>query len=154
LAAVHVDLQLFDERGCGPARADRREFILEVHDGLVHLVVRLVDFRVRHLPSPELTTVPIGSPTSALMMFPGCVTSNTMIGSWLSMQNVIAVESITFRPRLSTSKWLSDASFFASGFVCGSASYTPSTPECVPFNTASAPISAARSAAVVSVVKY
>ena len=37
-------------------------------------------------------------------MLPGAVTSNTMIGSSLSMQNVIAVESITFRPWLSISK--------------------------------------------------
>ena len=43
--------------------------------------------------------------------------------------------------------------FFAVGTVRGSASYTPSTPEWVPFNNASASISAARNAAAVSVVK-
>jgi hypothetical protein len=36
----------------------------------------------------------------------------------------------------------------------GSAVYTPSTPECVPLRITPAPISAARRAAVVSVVKY
>ena len=37
------------------------------------------------------------------------------------MQNVIAVESMTCRPRLSTSKWLTASSFTASGLVRGSA---------------------------------
>ncbi len=87
-------------------------------------------------------------------MFPGAVTSNTMIGNSLSMQNVIAVESITFRPLLRISKWVTWESLTAVGSSRGSALYTPSTPECVPFRMASAPISAARNAAVVSVVKY
>ena len=37
------------------------------------------------------------------------------------MQNVMAVESMTCRPRLNTSKWLTVSSFTASGFVRGSA---------------------------------
>jgi hypothetical protein len=51
----------------------------------------------------QLTIVPIGSPHSARLMLPFDNTSNTMIGSWLSMQNVMAVESMTCRPSLSTS---------------------------------------------------
>ena len=54
-------------------------------------------------------------------MLPGSITSKTMIGSSLSMQNVIAVESITSSRRFSTSKWLTSVSFTASGSSCGSA---------------------------------
>ena len=52
-------------------------------------------------------------------MLPGAVTSNTMIGSSLSMQNVIAVESITLRPLLRISKWLTSMSFTAVGSSAG-----------------------------------
>src|SRR5262249_13615091 len=99
LAAVGVDLQLLDEHWRGPAGSDAGDLLLQVHDRLVHLVAGLVDLRVCHYPSPVLTSVPIGSPVSALVMLPERVTSKTMIGSALSMQNVIAVESITCRPR-------------------------------------------------------
>ena len=95
LGAVVVDPKLLDERGRGPAGADGAELILQMDDDLVHLVVRLVDPGVGHLVSLGCTSVPIGSPVSALVIFPGCITSNTMIGSELSMQNVIAVESMT-----------------------------------------------------------
>ena len=61
------------------------------------------------------------SPTSARWMLPGAVTSNTTIGSSLSMQNVMAVESITFRPLLRISKWLTSVSFTAVGSSRGSA---------------------------------
>jgi len=46
----------------------------------------------------------VGSPTSARLMLPGSITSKTMIGSRLSMQNVIAVESITLSPRVRISR--------------------------------------------------
>ena len=52
-------------------------------------------------------------------MFPCAVTSNTMIGNWLSMQNVIAVESITASRLFSTSKWLTSVSFTALGIEPG-----------------------------------
>src|SRR5205814_864541 len=103
LGAVVVDLQLVDERGSGPAGADAGELLLEMHDRLVHAVLALGDVGVHHA-SFVVTSVPMGSPISALPMLPGSMTSNTMIGSALSMQNVIAVESITSSRRLSTSK--------------------------------------------------
>ena len=59
---------------------------------------------IAHGTALELTSVPIALADRAPGgCCPAAVTSNTMIGSSLSMQNVIAVESITFRPRLSTS---------------------------------------------------
>ena len=73
------------------------------------------------IPPSLLTSVPIVSPASARRMLPGAVTSKTMIGSSLSMQNVIAVESITLRPRLITSKWVTSSSFTADGSRRGSA---------------------------------
>src|SRR5213076_967931 len=83
LGAVVVDPELLDERGRGPTGADGTDLILQVDDDLVHLVVRVVDPRVGHLVSLGYTSVPIGSPVSALVIFPGCITSNTMIGSAL-----------------------------------------------------------------------
>src|SRR5262249_51901575 len=106
VGAVVVDLQLLDERRSCSAGANARELLLQVHDRLVHPIVGFVDLRMAHASSLELTIVPIGSPTSARAMLSGSDTSKTMIGSWLSMQNVIAVESITCSPRDSTSKWL------------------------------------------------
>src|SRR5262245_48401772 len=121
VGAVVVDLQLLDQRGRRPPGADARELLLEVHDRLVHPVVGFVDLRMVHESSLELTIVPIGSPTRARAMLSGSDTSKTMIGSWLSMQNVIAVESITCNPRESTSKWLNRSSLTASGSRRGSA---------------------------------
>ena len=104
--AVVVDPQLLDDRRRRASGADAGELLLHVEDSLAHLVLGFLDLRVhqRSSPAEALTSVPIASPTSARMMLPGWVTSNTMIGSELSMQNVIAVESITCRPRCSTSK--------------------------------------------------
>src|SRR5207253_5120806 len=66
------------------------------------------------------TSVPIGSPSRARRMLPGCITSKTTIGSWLSMQKVMAVESITFRPRFRTSRYSTSLNFVASGLTRGS----------------------------------
>src|SRR5262249_50590594 len=161
--AVGVDLELLDEaRGRAPG-ADPSELLLQVRDGLPHLLAALVERELPHLVAgvthrasafSVLTSVPIGSPTSARWMFPGALTSKTMIGSSLSMQKGIAVESITWRRRFSTSKCVTCSNFPQSGSRPGSAVATPSRPECVPWRMAAAPISAARSAAVVSVVKY
>ena len=73
-------------------------------DGLVHLLLGLVDLGVHQRSSLGCSRACRWCRRSARgVMLPGCVTSNTMIGSELSMQNVIAVESITCRPRWSTS---------------------------------------------------
>src|SRR5262245_1201730 len=97
-------------------------------DGLPHLVGAILHHEVAHRLAvvahdavPELTRVPMLSPSNARAMLPGVVMSNTMIGSSLSMQNVIAVESITFSPRLRISKWLTSVSFTALGSRRGSA---------------------------------
>ena len=69
------------------------------------------------------------------------------------MQRLVAVESITARPRFNTSMYSRLSNFFACGFLFGSESYTPSV-FFLPIKITSASISAARSAAVVSVEKY
>src|SRR4029453_6805795 len=90
LGAVRVDLELLDEAGGRAAGADPTELLLPVRDRLTHLVATLVERErtevvaaVPHRASAvsELTNVPIGSPSSARWMFPGALTSNTMIGS-------------------------------------------------------------------------
>ena len=105
VGAVVVDLQLLDERRRGPTGADGREVGLGVAHGLGHLLGGLEQDVVDHRPTsgPHETSVPIGSPSRARRMLPGPIRSKTTIGSLLSMQNVMAVESITLRPRLRTS---------------------------------------------------
>jgi hypothetical protein len=53
---------------------------------------------------------------------------------------------MTLRSLVITSMYVI-SSYFVAAVGAGSALYTPSTPECVPFSSASASISAARSAA-------
>src|ERR671934_80970 len=68
------------------------------------------------------------------------------------MQRERAVVSITLRPCSIACRWVNSGISFASGSVRGSPSSTPSTPFFA-IRIASAPISSARSAAAVSVVK-
>ena len=63
----------------------------------------------------------------------------------------VAVASATLSPRASTSEEVRRSNRLAPGVVRGSASYTPSTPFAM--RTTCAPISRARWAAVVSVLK-
>ncbi len=98
LGPVVVDPQLLDECGRGPARPHGREVGLGVGDGLRHLVRGFEENVLDHD-----TSVPIDSPSRARLMFPASIRLKTTIGSMLSMQNVMAVESITLSPRLSTS---------------------------------------------------
>ena len=85
------------------------------------------------------------------LILPLTVRLKTMIGNLLSMHSEIAVESMTFRPCCSTSRYVNRGSITAFLSSRGSALYTPST--LVAFKITSAPISTARSEAVVSVVK-
>ena len=71
----------------------------------------------------------------------------------LSIESVEAVASIILRPRLITSRWVNSLNLTALASFFGSALYTPSTPFFA-IKIASASISAARRAAVVSVEKY
>ena len=117
LAAVGVDLQLLDQPRRRATGAHRGELRLQVADRLAHLVVALVEDECLHLVAVGTHARPFmcrpraheradALAESARWMLPGAVTSNTTIGSSLSMQKVIAVESITFRPLLRISKWL------------------------------------------------
>jgi len=50
-----------------------------------------------------LTRDPIFSPVNTFLIFPRWLRLKMMMGRLLSFQSEMAVESITFRPRLSTS---------------------------------------------------
>ena len=54
-------------------------------------------------PASAETTEPTGSPMTIRRMLPRRVRSKTTIGSLFSMQSEMAVVSITWSPRLSTS---------------------------------------------------
>ena len=95
---VVVDEELLDQRRGGPAGAHRGELPLHVLDRLVHLVDGVEQVLFDHP-----TSVPTRRPSSTDRTLPLARTSNTTIGMPLSMQKVMAVESITFRPRLITS---------------------------------------------------
>src|SRR5258706_1950833 len=97
--AVVVDEEFLDEGGSGAPGTYRRELAAGVLDRLGHLVDGLEERLVDHR-----TSVPIGRPSKTQRTLPGREMSKTTIGRSLSMQNVIAVESITLRPLLSTSK--------------------------------------------------
>ena len=74
-------------------------------------------------------------------------TSKTMIGNELSIQNVIAVESMTCRPRARTSKRLSFSTLTGGGSRRGAARYTPTARAGALCHTPTAPTPAARRAA-------
>ena len=76
----------------------------------------------------------------------------TIIGILLSLHNVVDVESITFNSFVIMSLYVNSSNLTALGFVFGSESYTPSA-NFLAIKIASASISAARNAAVVSVEK-
>ena len=77
----------------------------------------------------------------------------TIIGILLSLHNVVDVESITFNSFVIMSLYVNSSNLTALGFVFGSESYTPSANFFSHQKFASASISAARNAAVVSVEK-
>src|ERR671924_1292573 len=97
------------------------------------------------------TSVPTRSPRTTRRMLPSA-SANTWMGRLLSMQRESAVVSITFRPRSIASRCVISVRSFAFESTRGSPSRTPST-ACFAIRIASAPISSARSAAAVSVVK-
>src|SRR5205823_8332188 len=151
---VVVDRDSVEQRGSRAACAHGVEVLVRRLDRLVHPLRRVADEVLDHRSSPSGVemTVPIFSPVATLPMLPG-LSSKTWIGSRLSMQSERAVVSITFRPRSIASRCVSSGTSFASAFSRGSPSITPSTP-CFAIRIACAPISSARRAAAVSVVKY
>src|SRR5205085_2288175 len=103
----------------GAPGADLGQLLPQVVDGLVDAPLEIFQYVIGHAHVPSLvryaqavsfapTTVPI-SPgvNTARRMLPRPVRSKTTIGSLLSMQSEIAVESITFRRCLSTSMYVS-----------------------------------------------
>src|SRR5579875_2136344 len=151
--SVVVDREVLDERRGGPPRAHGGELPPDVLDGLRHLLPGLLYDHGGEVVVHQRTSVPIRSPPSARRRFPGTIRSNTRIGRWLSLQNVIAVRSMTRRSLAITSMNDTSSKRVAEGSSRGSALYTPSTPPWVPFKRSSASISALRNAAEVSVVK-
>src|SRR5581483_5271068 len=153
LRSVVVDLDAVKERRRGSARAHGVEGVARMLHGLSHPRLRVGDQLVDgcHVSYLVSMTVPTCSPATTRAMLPSA-SSNTWIVSLLSIQSESAVVSITFRPRSIASRWVSRGMKRADGSTLGSPSYTPSTP-CFAMRIASAPISSARSAAAVSVVK-
>src|SRR5262249_5313153 len=102
LGAVVLDHDAVEQRGVRASGAHVRQLLLERADGLLHLLLARCEHVVGHA-RPPCTSVPIRTPDTARMMFPCSSMLNTRIGSPLSMHSEIAVESITWRLRLSTS---------------------------------------------------
>src|SRR5581483_3466659 len=152
---VVVDLDAVEERGRRPAGAHRVEVLVRRLDRLVHPLGCVTQEVLDHDATPSATgvemIVPTRSPRTTRSMLPGA-SSKTWIGRWLSMQSERAVVSMTFSPRSIACRCVSSGISFASGSTRGSPSRTPSTPFFA-MRIASAPISSARSAAAVSVVK-
>ena len=59
---VVLDVELLDEGGSGPARANRLELRLDVPDGLVHLVDGLENGLFDHWPSVTVLVPPLDVP--------------------------------------------------------------------------------------------
>src|SRR5215208_5436878 len=155
---VVVDLDPVEQRGRRPAGADGVEVLVRRLDRLVHsargVPQEFVDRHSHQCSAPSAGVemiVPTRSPATTRPMLPR-VSSKTWIGSLLSMQRESAVVSITFSPRSIACRWVSSGRNRALWSVRGSPSYTPRTP-CFAIRIVSAPISRARSAAAVSVVK-
>src|SRR5262249_17731009 len=98
VGAVVVDEELLDQGRGGPSGPHGGELPLHVLDGLAHLVDGVEQAFFDHP-----TSVPTRRPSSTDLTLPLARTSKTTIGISLSMQNVMAVESITLRPWLMTS---------------------------------------------------
>src|SRR6185437_3637111 len=156
LGAVRGHLHAVEQRRRGPARAHGGELVAGVLDSLVHpaggILPHVIDHVATSAGMPAAMIVPIRSPRTTRSMFDSSSRLKTYSGTRLSMQRDSAVVSMTFRPRSIASRWVSSGIRRASGFWRGSESSTPSTPF-LPMRIACAPISSARSAAAVSVVK-
>src|SRR5690606_10565927 len=131
---VVVDHDAVEQVRVGAPGADRAEVLADLLDRLVHAVARVEDDVVEiHgcLPLmsspggrpgvaqgggtgrsdvqmaaglPAVTSVPTGSPRTTRPMLPSRNSSNTTIGSPLSMHSEMAVASITPSPWLSTDR--------------------------------------------------
>src|SRR6185312_12212292 len=159
LRSVRAHVDALQQRGRRAAGADGRELVTGGLDGLVHPPGRILQHVVDHgvtctgrPPGTLEMMVPSRSPRAIRAMLCSSSRLNTYSGSALSMHSDRAVVSITFSPRSIASMWVICGINRAFGLVRGSSSSTPSTPF-LPIRIACAPISSARSAAAVSVVK-
>src|SRR5207245_9848561 len=110
-----VDAHAVEERGIGAAGAHLRQLAAQIVQRHVDALAQVVQDVLCHAHGThasccccggglsEPTSVPTSSPCTTRMMFPRWPRSNTMMGSSLSMQSEIAVESITLRFFRSTS---------------------------------------------------
>src|SRR5688572_14650783 len=149
--AVRLDLELLHERRRRAAGPHGGDVVLERLDRLLEarLGLREEIFEWHQL----WTSVPTCSPFAARTIASFWEMSKMISGMSRSSASAAAVASITPRRLSSRSRCVSSSIFFASFVVRGSASYTPST-WFLPMRMTSAPISAARSVAAVSLVKY
>src|SRR4029079_19249346 len=156
LGAVCRHLYAVEQGGRGPARAHGRELVAGALDALVHpaggILQHVIDHAVTSAGMRAAMIVPIRSPRTTRSMFDSSSRLKTYSGTRLSMQRDRAVVSMTLRPRSIASRWVSSGIRRASGFSRGSESSTPSTPF-LPIRMPCAPISSARRAAALSVVK-
>src|SRR5262245_1589306 len=107
--AVGLDAERVEERGVGAPRAHAAELPGEQIHRRLHARLHVLEQGFVHGahslrgPASADTTEPTGSPITIRLMLPLRVRSNTTMGSLFSMQSEIAVVSITWSPRLSTS---------------------------------------------------
>src|SRR5207249_988481 len=149
--SVRVDLERLDETRSRATGAHACQLVLQRIDRLPHPGLHLSqDVLERHYLL--WTSVPMCSPLAARTIASGCEMSNTMMGIPRSSARAAAVASMMPSRFSRRSRYVSSSYFFAPRTTCGSASYTPST-RFLPMRIASASISAARSAAAVSLVK-
>src|SRR6185503_3435174 len=99
---VVLDEEPVEELRVRASGADVPEVLLEGGHRRLHFLLGRVEDFVGHA-RPPYTKVPIRSPWTARMMFPGRIRLNTRIGMLLSMHKEIAVASMTWSCRLSTS---------------------------------------------------
>src|SRR3972149_5427890 len=100
--AVIFNHDMLKQRRGSTAGAQLGEILAQRDDGEIHFFLQLSENRLIHR-FPPLTKVPIGSPETTRLMLPFSIILKTMIGTWLSMQSEMAVESMTLSSRFNTS---------------------------------------------------
>ena len=106
--AVVLDANVLDQRARGARGADRAHQVLQVVQGLLHLVARVLDDRlVAH--AQLRMRVPRVSPRTTRSRLPSSKRLKTITGRRFSMQSVIAVPSMTERPCCRTSMYESSS---------------------------------------------
>src|SRR5262249_34290574 len=84
------------------ARAERLEALLQGDDGVVHLLLDVLEL-LPHASAPAETSEPMSSPVTTRWMLPLTVRLKPLIGIPFSMQSATAAASMTWRP--ASSAW-------------------------------------------------